>query len=135
MKVLISDKVDTGCVGILQQGGLEVDVNTGLSVEELLDIIGGYAGLIVRSATKVTEAVIERAEQVLASLEEGNQSSALTRLADDLPLFSAITNQNGAGTVAESSPLAEALSEIDADGLTPKEALELIYRLKGMLDH
>ena len=62
MKVLISDKVDTGCVDILQQGGLEVDVNTGLSVEELLDIIGGYAGLIVRSATKVTEAVIERAE-------------------------------------------------------------------------
>ena len=58
MKVLISDKVDTGCVDILQQGGLEVDVNTGLSVEELLDIIGGYAGLIVRSATKVTEAVI-----------------------------------------------------------------------------
>ena len=66
MKVLISDKVDTGCVGILQQGGLEVDVNTGLSVEELLDIIGGYAGLIVRSATKVTEAVIERAEALRA---------------------------------------------------------------------
>ena len=66
MKVLISDKVDTGCVGILQQGGLEVDVNTGLSVEELLDIIGGYAGLIVRSATKVTEAVIERAEALSA---------------------------------------------------------------------
>ena len=66
MKVLISDKVDTGCVDILQQGGLEVDVNTGLSVEELLDIIGGYAGLIVRSATKVTEAVIERAEALRA---------------------------------------------------------------------
>ena len=92
-------------------------------------------GIHVGRLAGLPAAVIERAEQVLASLEEGNQSSALTRLADDLPLFSAITNQNGAGTVAESSPLAEALSEIDADGLTPKEALELIYRLKGMLEH
>lgn len=66
MKVLISDKVDTGCVDILQQGGLEVDVNTGLSADELLDIIGGYAGLIVRSATKVTAHVIERAEALRA---------------------------------------------------------------------
>ena len=91
-------------------------------------------GIHVGRLAGLPAAVIERAEQVLASLEEGDQSSALTRLADDLPLFSAIINQNGAGTVAESSPLAEALSEIDADGLTPKEALELIYRLKGMLD-
>jgi len=61
MKVLISDKVDAGCVSILQQGGLEVNVSTGLSPEQLLDNIDGYHGLIVRSATKVTDAVIERA--------------------------------------------------------------------------
>ncbi len=66
MKVLISDKVDAGCVDILQQGGLEVDVNTGLSPDELLDVIGGYAGLIVRSATKVTEAVVGRADSLRA---------------------------------------------------------------------
>ena len=34
-------------------------------------------------------AAVARAEQVLATLEKGEQASALTRLADDLPLFSA----------------------------------------------
>jgi D-3-phosphoglycerate dehydrogenase / 2-oxoglutarate reductase len=66
MKVLISDKVDAGCVDILRQGGLDAEVNTGLSPTELLDIIGGYAGLIVRSATKVSEAIIERADSLRA---------------------------------------------------------------------
>ena len=66
MKVLISDKVDAGCVDLLQQGGLDVDVKTGLSPEALLEIIGDYAGLIVRSATKVTDVVIERAGRLRA---------------------------------------------------------------------
>ena len=66
MKVLISDKVDAGCASILQEGGVEVDVNRGLSPEQLLDVIDGYDGLIVRSATKVTEAVIERAQSLRA---------------------------------------------------------------------
>lgn len=61
MKVLISDKVDAGCAAILQEGGIEVDVNTGLSPEELLGTIGDYDGLVVRSATKVTAAVLEQA--------------------------------------------------------------------------
>lgn len=66
MKVLISDKVDAGCADILRQGGLEVDVNTGLSPEQLMDVIDDYAGLVVRSATKVTDAVIERAANLRA---------------------------------------------------------------------
>lgn len=66
MKVLISDKVDAGCVDILQQGGLDVDVNTGLNPEQLLEVIGDYDGLVVRSATKVTDAVIARAHKLRA---------------------------------------------------------------------
>ncbi|MDP6773316.1 MAG: DNA mismatch repair protein MutS, partial [Rhodospirillales bacterium] len=91
-------------------------------------------GIHVARLAGLPAAAIGRAEEVLASLEKGSQSSALTRLADDLPLFSAAAGQDGADPAAEPSPLAEALREIDADGLTPKEALELIYRLKGMLD-
>ena len=61
MNVLISDKVDPGCVEILRQGGIEVDVNTGLSPDQLLEAIPQYEGLIVRSSTKVTEEVIKAA--------------------------------------------------------------------------
>ncbi len=91
-------------------------------------------GIHVGRLAGLPAAVIGRAEEVLASLEKGSQSSALTRLADDLPLFSAAAAAGREDATAEPSPFAEALREIDADGLTPKEALELIYRLKGMLD-
>jgi DNA mismatch repair protein MutS len=67
----------------------------------------------------------------LSTLEQGEQASALTRLADDLPLFSAVvaTATKAAG-VSEPSPLERALAEINPDELTPKQALELLYRLR-----
>ncbi|MEW6753177.1 MAG: phosphoglycerate dehydrogenase [Candidatus Latescibacterota bacterium] len=62
MRVLISDKMDPRCVEILERNrGIEVDVKAGLAPEELQAIIGEYSGLIVRSATKVTAGVLERA--------------------------------------------------------------------------
>ena len=62
MKVLISDKMDSRCVEILKSNpGIEVDVRTGLKPEELKAIIGEYAALIVRSATKVTDGVLKAA--------------------------------------------------------------------------
>lgn len=65
MRVLISDKMDPRCVEILQSNpGIEVDVKTALSPEELEAIIGEYSALIVRSATKVTAAVLERADKL-----------------------------------------------------------------------
>jgi D-3-phosphoglycerate dehydrogenase / 2-oxoglutarate reductase len=67
VKVLISDKVDTGCVAILEQGGdITVDVKTDLTPDQLLEVIGDYDGLIVRSATKVTKQVLERATRLRA---------------------------------------------------------------------
>ena len=44
----------------------EVDVLLDLSPEELLEKIGDYDGLIIRSATKVTAEVIERADNLKA---------------------------------------------------------------------
>lgn len=62
MKVLIADNLSNLGVDILKkESGIEVDVNTGLSKEELIKIISSYEGLIVRSATKVTPDVIEAA--------------------------------------------------------------------------
>ena len=63
-------------------------------------------------------------------LEKGEQDGALARLVDDLPLFSAARR-------AEPAPresVAEALlRDIRPDELTPREALELIYRLRALV--
>ncbi len=60
MKVLVSDNL--GEIGIRmfeQEEGIEVDVKTGLPPEELKSIIGDYDALVIRSATKVTEDLLE----------------------------------------------------------------------------
>ena len=63
MKVLISEKLSGAGVERLREH-LDVDVRTDLSPEELLEAIGEYDALVVRSATKVTAAVIERGENL-----------------------------------------------------------------------
>ena len=72
-----------------------------------------------------------RAEEVLSVLEKGEQGGALARLADDLPLFSAARRRAEPALPQESA--AEALlRETRPDELTPREALDLIYRLKAL---
>ena len=65
MKVLVSDNLSDLGVEIFQETPeIEVDVNTGLSPEELKTIIGRYHGLVIRSATKVTDEIIEAADNL-----------------------------------------------------------------------
>ena len=65
MKVLVSDKLSPKGIKVLQEeSGIEVDNRPGLPHEELLNIIGEYDALIVRSATKVDPAVLERAKKL-----------------------------------------------------------------------
>ena len=60
MKVLVSDKLSQKGVEIFEKaGGIEVDVKTKLSPQELKAIIGEYDGLVVRSATQVTAEIVE----------------------------------------------------------------------------
>jgi DNA mismatch repair protein MutS len=87
-------------------------------------------GIHVGRLAGLPPAVVARAEQVLETLEKGEQSSAVTRLADDLPLFAAAERMS---TVPESSPVEEELMGVAVDDLSPRQALELIYRLKGMI--
>tara|TARA_R110002072_G_scaffold44768_8_gene124933 strand:+ start:4065 stop:5642 length:1578 start_codon:yes stop_codon:yes gene_type:complete len=60
-KVLISDSLSAAAVEIFNANGIETDVITGMKPEELIACIGDYDGLAIRSATKVTEAVLEAA--------------------------------------------------------------------------
>ena len=64
MKVLISDNLAPVGAKILKDAGIEVDINTGLAPEELKKIISQYDGLVIRSATKVTEEIIEAADNL-----------------------------------------------------------------------
>ena len=60
-KVLVADPVAAEGVAILRRGGLDVDVRTGLTHAELIEIIGGYDALAVRSETRVTAEVLAAA--------------------------------------------------------------------------
>jgi len=59
IRVLIADDMSKRAVEILQKAGFTVDVKVGLKPEELAAIIGQYHGLGIRSATKVTAAILE----------------------------------------------------------------------------
>ncbi len=63
-RVLVSDDLSQEAVQILKKSGLEVDVKVGLKPDELEAIIGQYDGLAVRSATKVTAKVLEKATRL-----------------------------------------------------------------------
>ena len=60
-KVLISDKMDPNAAQIFRERGCEVDEITGKTPEELKAIIGQYDGLAIRSATKVTQEILDAA--------------------------------------------------------------------------
>ncbi len=88
-------------------------------------------GIHVAKLAGLPKAAVARAETVLASLEQGEQAGALTRLADDLPLFAA-TAAKAAEPEARESAVEAALGEVNPDDLSPREALELLYRLKDL---
>src|SRR6266851_985798 len=61
-RVLLSDSLSPQGVDVLKRHPqISVDIKTGLSPSELAVIIGSYDALVVRSATKVTREVIDRA--------------------------------------------------------------------------
>jgi D-3-phosphoglycerate dehydrogenase len=63
-KVLISDQLSPAAIDIFKARGVDVDVRTGLSKDELLKIIGDYDGLAIRSATKADKDVIAAAKSM-----------------------------------------------------------------------
>ncbi|MCW6035481.1 phosphoglycerate dehydrogenase [Spirulina subsalsa FACHB-351] len=62
-KVLVSDPIDQAGIEILSQVA-QVDVKTGLSPEELIQVIPEYDALMIRSGTRVTQEVIEAGTQL-----------------------------------------------------------------------
>jgi DNA mismatch repair protein MutS len=89
-------------------------------------------GIHVAKLAGLPDAVTTRAEEVLDILENGDEAGALARLADDLPLFRAMQHRPPPAAAKQSA--AEAmLKDIRPDELTPREALEVLYKLKAAL--
>src|SRR5271170_3751371 len=65
-KVLISDALSPAAVQIFKDRGIEVDFqpNLGKDKDKLAEIIGNYDGLAIRSATKATAKIIEKAKRL-----------------------------------------------------------------------
>ena len=63
-RVLISDKLSPAAVEIFRERGVEVDVKPGLDKDALAEIIGEYDGLAIRSNTKVTAKLLEKATRL-----------------------------------------------------------------------
>ncbi|MEW9806357.1 DNA mismatch repair protein MutS [Mesorhizobium sp. ZMM04-5] len=88
-------------------------------------------GVQVARLAGLPAAVVARAKDVLAQLESGETANKAEKLIDDLPLFSAAVRRE-TPAVAKADPVADALAAINPDELTPREALEALYRLKGL---
>jgi len=100
------------------------------SVVFLHEVAAGAAGrsfgVAVAKLAGVPKPVVARAASLLASLEE--RGAGLTAPAE-LPLFAAARP----ATAAEPDPLHAAIADLDLDALSPREALEILYRLKALL--
>jgi DNA mismatch repair protein MutS len=86
-------------------------------------------GIQVAKLAGLPAKVIDRARSLLAQLEAKARSAPASKLFDDLPLFS-----HAAAPPQAEDPLRKAVEELDPDALTPRQALEALYRLRSMLN-
>ena len=102
----------------------------------LHEVVPGAAdrsyGIHVARLAGLPPPAVLRAEQVLETLEQGEQSGAISRLAKDLPLFAALADTPRQVTSKLSNVEAELLA-LNPDDLTPREALETIYSMRNQL--
>jgi DNA mismatch repair protein MutS len=85
-------------------------------------------GVQVAKLAGVPPAVVARAREVLDRLETETVSHVQL---DDLPLFAA-TSPVASG-FSEPSAVEAALGDLDLDGMSPREAMDALYRLKGLV--
>ena len=101
----------------------------------LHEVVPGAAdrsyGIQVAKLAGLPKVVVERAALVLETLEKSRDEGRSAPVIDDLPLFSVTANRVKKQAEPQGPhPLEEALEAINPDELTPKEALDAIYRLK-----
>jgi len=83
-------------------------------------------GLQVAALAGLPRPVIADARRTLAALERGSPAAAQARAPEPSP-------QLGLFATAQASKVEDSLRDIDPDALSPREALEALYRLKNLL--
>jgi DNA mismatch repair protein MutS len=86
-------------------------------------------GVQVAKLAGLPAAAVKRAGAVLKKLEAKDRVIAA---GGDLPLFQGLAEDGPADSARAPSEIDVMLAGVDADRLTPREALELVYRLKGL---
>jgi DNA mismatch repair protein MutS len=97
----------------------------------LHEVAGGAAdrsyGIAVAKLAGLPAGVVARAKSVLSKLEAGRDATGgIAAGLDDLPLFAAAIAE------PEADPVAVALTDIEPDRMTPREALDALYALKRL---
>ncbi|MEO1281885.1 MAG: DNA mismatch repair protein MutS [Pseudomonadota bacterium] len=95
-------------------------------------------GIQVAKLAGLPHAVVSRAGEVLKRLEAGDRKEGPARLADDifedLPLFAATRPTSPAATsTPDNAELIAEINNLQPDELTPRDALDALYRLKSLL--
>jgi DNA mismatch repair protein MutS len=101
----------------------------------LHEVVHGAAdrsyGLQVARLAGLPPAVVDRAKTILSELEKSDRESPKRALVDDLPLFAAPVRAAAPREAAKPDSLRGALDTLDPDQMTPREALDALYRLKA----
>jgi len=71
MQVIIADELPDICIDLLEKAGLQVLKKPGIKADELKNIIGSCDGIILRSGTKITAALLEKADKLKAICRAG----------------------------------------------------------------
>jgi len=144
-KVLIADDLSPAAIDIFKQRGLEVDVKTGLSKEELIGIIPQYHGLAVRSACKPDADVIAAAENLRVIGRAGigvdnidiKAATAKGVVVMNTPFGNAITTaEHAIAMMFAAARQIPAANEGTQAGKWPKKAFmgrELTYKTLGLI--
>lgn len=102
----------------------------------LHEVVPGAAdrsyGLQVARLAGLPIAVVERARAILSELERSDREHPKRALVDDLPLFAVSARAEPAKDNVP-DPLRQTLEAIDPDQLTPRDALDALYRLRAQL--
>jgi DNA mismatch repair protein MutS len=106
----------------------------------LHEVVPGAAersyGIHVARLAGLPAPVLRRAETVLKVIETSGDAGVLKKRVDELPLFSAaaaLLTPPPVATPSPFEPLAALLTQTDPDALTPRDALDLLYRLRQLL--
>ncbi|WP_411819469.1 DNA mismatch repair protein MutS [Hyphococcus formosus] len=87
-------------------------------------------GVAVARLAGLPPSAVKRAEVILKMLEDRRQEGGSV---SDLPLFAAVA-EPAENEISGNDPLTDALDALDPDNMSPKDALDALYRLKSILD-